>query len=291
MNKDHLANAPLALLLRFPKRKTRKTLSGSIAFAGSLELRIAETKKEIRKAQRVRYKVFFEEGGATPDRTAALIRRDVCRFDKFCDHLLVIDHDARDRFGRKKKKVVGVYRLLRREVAECNGGFYSAQEYDIAPLLARHAGARFVELGRSCVLKPWRSKRVLELLWRGIGAYIEHYRVDALFGCASFPGVDPARHARALDFLSRNAGASDEWRVRALENRHVAMQSPAPEPVDARRALADLPPLVKGYLRCGARFGDGAVIDRQFGTTDVFVVMPVKDIDPRTLGHFGQRAA
>ncbi|MCC0004220.1 MAG: GNAT family N-acetyltransferase [Methylobacteriaceae bacterium] len=278
----------LGLLLRFPRRKkNRASFGGTLCRAGSLELRLAETKKEIRKAQRLRYKVFYEEGGATPDRTAALIRRDVCAFDRVCDHLLVVDHAALNRFGRARPKVVGAYRLLRQEIAGANFGFYSAGEYDLAPLLARHKGKRFLELGRSCVLAPYRSKRVLELLWRGIGLYIEHHKIDAMFGCASFAGVDPASHARALSFLAHHAPSRPDWRVRALDARHVAMATMPRDEIDTRRTLAELPPLVKGYLRCGATFGDGAVVDRQFGTTDVFVVMPVADIDARVFGRFG----
>ena len=108
-----------------------------------------------------------------------------------------------------------------------------------------------------------------------------------MFGCASFEGVDPARHARALSFLAHHAASGAQWHARAAPDRHVPMATMAREEIDMRKALAELPPLVKGYLRCGATFGDGAVVDHQFGTTDVFVVMPVADIDPRLLGHFG----
>ena len=276
------------MLLRFPKGfRKRATFGGALCRAGSLELRLAESKKEIRKAQRLRYKVFYEEGGATPDRTAALIRRDVCAYDRVCDHLLVVDHAALNRFGRARPKVVGAYRLLRQEVAEKKFGFYSAGEYDLAPLLARHKGKRFLELGRSCVLAPYRGKRVLELLWRGIGLYIEQHKIDAMFGCASFEGVDPTTHARSLSFLAHHAPSRPDWRVRALDARHVPMATVPREEIDARRTLVELPPLVKGYLRCGATFGDGAVVDAQFGTTDVFVVMPVADIDARVFGRFG----
>jgi L-ornithine Nalpha-acyltransferase len=287
-DKSEGERGPLATLLTFPKRrKKRATFGGSLLRVGALELRLAETKKEIRKAQRLRYKVFYEEGGAIPDRTASLIRRDVCPFDPFCDHLLVVDHAALNRFGRARPKVVGTYRLLRQEVAEKRSGFYSAQEFDIAPLLARHKGKKFLELGRSCVLAPYRSKRTLELLWRGIGLYIDHHRIDAMFGCASFDGVDPAAHARALSFLAHHAGSGPDWRAGALPTRRADVALVAREDIDMRRTLAGLPPLVKGYLRCGAKFGDGAVVDRQFNTTDVFVVMPVADIDPRILGRFG----
>ena len=263
----------------------------SLGAFGALEVRLATTKKEIRKAQRLRYKIFYEEGGATADRTAALIRRDICPFDAACDHLLVIDHAAVNRFGKPKPKVVGTYRLLRQDRAEAHQGFYSAQEYDIAPLLARHASKRFLELGRSCVLAPYRSKRTLELLWRGIWAYTKHYRIDALFGCASLEGTNPLAHAASLSFLSHFANASEEWSVRALDARHVAMQMLNRDSVDKRRALAALPPLIKGYLRCGAKIGDGAVVDRQFGTTDVFIIMPVAELDLRYIEHFGGPAA
>jgi L-ornithine Nalpha-acyltransferase len=263
----------------------------SLGRFGSLEVRLATTKKEIRKAQRLRYRVFYEEGGAQADRTAALIRRDVCPFDASCDHLLVIDYAALNRFGKRKPKVVGTYRLLRQNRAEAHHGFYSAQEYDIAPLLARHAGKHFLELGRSCVLAPYRSKRTLELLWRGIWAYTKHYRIDALFGCASLEGPNPLAHAASLSFLSHFAGAAEEWRVRALDGRHVSMQMLNRDSIDRRRALAALPPLIRGYLRCGARVGDGAVVDPQFGTTDVFIIMPVAELDLRYIEHFGGPAA
>ncbi len=75
----------------------------------------------------------------------------------FGDHLIVIDHDAVNRFGKKMPRVVGTYRLLRQDVAEASGGFYSATEFDMGPLLQRHAGKRFLELGRSCVLPEYRS--------------------------------------------------------------------------------------------------------------------------------------
>jgi putative hemolysin len=273
--------------LKFKRKQNRAGLEGSLGRIGSLEVRLAKTKKELRKAQRLRFKVFFAEGGAVANAKTALTRRDNDRFDKFCDHLLVIDHDARNRFGKKKPKVVGAYRLLRSDIAKSRGGFYSAGEYDLAQLLERHEGKTFLELGRSCVLEPYRGKRAIELLWRGVLAYIRHHKIDALIGCASFPGANPLAHATALSFLAHHARAHDEWSVRARDDLHVPMEMLAKETVDPRKALAVLPPLIKGYLRVGAKFGDGAVIDRKFNTTDVFVVMPVAEMDARYLEHFG----
>jgi L-ornithine Nalpha-acyltransferase len=262
-------------------------LGPSLGRSGSLELRLATKKSEIRKAQRLRFKVFFEEGGAEAEGAAALVRRDICRFDKVCDHLLVIDHAARNRFGKVKPRVVGAYRLLRQEVAQANFGFYSAQEFDIGPLLARHPKSRFLELGRSCVLADYRGKKTIEMLWRGIWTYVKHYRIDAMIGCASLDGVDSARLAPQLSFLFHHAKADRQWLVRPLPNKFTAMDMLAKGEVDAKRALASLPPLIKGYMRVGARFGEGAVIDRQFGVTDVFVVMPINEIEGRYIEYFG----
>jgi L-ornithine Nalpha-acyltransferase len=267
-------------------------LPPTLARAGSLELRLATTKKEIRKAQRLRYKVFFEEGSAIPDRTAKLLRRDICAYDRVCDHLLVIDHAARSRrLGILKPKVIGVYRLLRGDVAKRGPGFYSAQEFDIAPLLARHDGKRFLELGRACVLANYRGKGVIELLWQGIGAYVRHHDIDVLIGCASLEGCDVEKLAPQLAALARvRPDAGREWSARAHDSRRVAMDSAAVTPAQMARAQRALPPLVKAYLRCGAYVGDGAVVDARFGATDVLVVLPVAQIAPRYLAQFGGAA-
>lgn len=262
---------------------------------GTLEVRLASGRKDVKRAQRLRFRVFYDEMAAIPDMVSRLKRRDIDPFDAVCDHLLVIDTAAPAKlFGkagkRTKPRVVGTYRLLRQDVAERHGGFYSAGEYDIAPLLAAHPGKRFLELGRSCVLAPYRDKRTVELLWHGIWTYVRRHKIDAMFGCASFEGTDPAALAMPLSFLHHNALAAPEWRARALSSRHVSMNLLPKEAVAMKTALHALPPLIKGYLRVGATFGDGAVIDRQFGTTDVLVVLPVEAIHPRYIGHFGAEA-
>lgn len=278
----------VAQALARPRRIIRdlEGLPETLARAGALELKLAVTKLEIRRAQRLRYRVFFEQGGATPDALSRAKRRDVCPFDRVCDHIIVVDHEALSRFGRRKPRVVGAYRVLRQERIGDAGAFYSSGEFDVPALVARHPGKRFLELGRSCVLPEYRARRVLELLWRGLWAYARHHRIDCMIGCASLPGADPLRHVGALAFLRQHARAQDEWSVRVREG--VSAYTPPPDLVvsDARRAIASLPPLLKGYLRLGARFGDGAFIDQGFGATDVFVVMPVSAIDPRYIEHF-----
>ncbi|MCE7030283.1 GNAT family N-acetyltransferase [Jiella avicenniae] len=253
---------------------------------GNLEVRLARSAAEVKAAQQLRYRVFYQEMSAQPSKLQKMTRRDRDGFDRYCDHLLVIDHG---RGGPIAQRIVGTYRLMRGERAALAGGFYTAQEFDIAPMIARHAGKRFLELGRSCVLKEYRGKRTVELLWQGIWAYVITHDVDVLFGCASLAGTDPAQLAGPLGFLQANAPAPEEWRVRALPHRGTFFDA-APAEIDPRRALAVLPPLLKGYLRLGGYVGEGAVVDHQFGTTDVLIVLPRENINPRYVGHYGADA-
>ena len=259
---------------------------------GPLEVRLARSRADIRRAQRLRYEVFYNEMSATPSVATQLRGRDVDAYDSICDHLLVIDKSTAahgEGEASTPPQVVGTYRVLRQDMPRGSRGFYTQSEYDIAKLIAARTPAyRFMELGRSCVLKPYRNKRTVELLWHGLWTYVREHGVDVMLGCASFEGVDPDDHATALSFLYHERLAPPEWRVRAHDHLHVPMDRIARENVDAKAALKALPPLIKGYLRLGAFVGDGAVIDRQFGTTDVLIVLPVESIDPRYFGHFGQ---
>jgi L-ornithine Nalpha-acyltransferase len=267
--------------------------SQSLGRVGSLEVRLAQTAAEVRQAQKLRYRVFYQEGSAIPNPARLLARRDIDGYDTICDHLLVLDHAARERNALNRPAVVGTYRLLRQPLAEDYGGFYTAGEFDIGPLIARHNNLQFLELGRSCVLAPYRNKRTVELLWHGIYAYILQNRCDVMFGCASLDGTEPRRLAMPLSFLHHYAAAPEPWRAHALPGRYVEMNRMSKEAINPKDALRALPPLIKGYLRLGAYIGDGAVIDHEFGTTDVLIVMPVSAIKQRYFDHFdlSRRAA
>ena len=256
---------------------------------GTLELRLAQKPKDVKRAQKLRYKVFFEEMSAVPNVAARLLRRDADIFDSVCDHLLVRDSEARGGLI-EKKRTVGTYRLLRQEVAERNFGFYTQNEFDIAPLLARHSHLNFLELGRSCVLEAWRDRRTVELLWHGIWAYVLAHKADVMIGCASLEGFNPSELQLPLSYLHHFHRAPEQWHAEAHPARRADIPLLAKEEIDARAALRSLPPLIKGYLRLGAMIGDGAVMDRQFGTTDVLIVLPRAYINPRYVTYYGETA-
>lgn len=264
-------------------------VSAALGRLGSLEVRLARNAADVRRAQKLRYRVFYQERSALADAKTLLARRDVDAFDAICDHLLVIDHAPQGRHIRKTK-VVGTYRMLRQDVARRHGGFYSAGEFEIGTLLKRHPQLNFLEVGRSCVLSPYRNKRTIELLWAGLADYVLRHKLDVLFGCASLDGTDPDRLAMALSFLHHFAAPPEEWRARAVAHRYVEMNRLPKEAIDPKAALRELPPLIKGYLRLGAFVGEGAVVDHQFGTTDVLIVLPVSAVKARYVDHFGMVA-
>jgi L-ornithine Nalpha-acyltransferase len=248
--------------------------------SGPLQVRLAETVADIDAAQALRYRVFYEGLGARPHREVADRRRDIDRFDDGCDHLLVLDHSR----GTGAEIVVGTYRLIRRAAAKRLGAFYSAGEYDIAPLVA-YPG-EILELGRSCVDRAYRQRPTMQLLWSGIAAYVFHYDIALMFGCASLPGTDTDALAMPLSYLHRYHLAPPALRARALAHRYVEMRRLAAVAIDPARALAALPPLIKGYLRLGGFVGDGAVIDQEFNTTDVCVVVKTDLVTEKYSRHY-----
>ncbi len=247
---------------------------------GNLGVRIATTDAELDAAQALRYNVFYNEMGAQPSDIARLTHRDSDQYDAVADHLLVIDHAI----GPGPEGVVACYRLIRQQAAAKVGGFYSADEYDITPML--NFPGQVLELGRSCVHQNYRGRTAMQLLWRGIAAYVFLHRIDLMFGCASLPGTDPDAVATDLTYLYHNHLAPANIRPRALPHRFVDMQRLDPASIDPRRALATLPPLIKGYLRLGGFVGDGAVIDPQFNTTDVAVVVKTDLVTEKYYRHY-----
>ncbi|MGI4953284.1 MAG: GNAT family N-acetyltransferase [Janthinobacterium lividum] len=248
--------------------------------AGKLGVRIAATAEEVEAAQALRYRVFFDEMGARPNAAAAATGRDADRFDPGADHMLVLDH-AR---GEGAAGVVGTYRLIQREAAAATGGFYSAHEYELSRIDA--FPGRVLELGRSCVDAAYRGRAVMQLLWRGIAAYVAAQEIELMFGCASLPGTDPDALGEVLTYLYQHHLAPPALRLRALPDRYVEMQRRDPATVDMRRANLMLPPLIKGYLRLGGFVGDGAVVDREFNTTDVAIIVKTDLITDKYVKHY-----
>lgn len=257
---------------------------------GSLEVRLAKSAEDIDCAQELRFKTFYQEMGAKPTAEMSAISRDFDQYDEFCDHLLLIDHAS-----QRKNHVIGTYRLIRKPAAEKCGGFYSSSEYDVSRLIA-YPG-EILELGRSCIDSEYRTGPVMQLLWRGLGMYIARHNIALMFGCASLPGTDPQALKVPLSYLYHHHLAPPALLTKALPERYVDMKLLPREAFDPNTAFEELkldprggsnslPPLIKGYIRVGGFVGDGAVVDYQFNTTDICIIVKTDLMTRRYQKHY-----
>jgi putative hemolysin len=214
---------------------------------------------------------------ATPNSGASGIDAD--RFDEFCDHLLV--HIV-DPVGFRAQRLVGTYRVLSPDGARRAGGYYSESEFDLAPLRPLRAAA--VELGRACVAADWRTGGVIMALWSALGSYMLAHRLDTMFGCASIGMADGGTQARRIwRHASEHHLAAPEWRLsprRPLDRLDEGAQAPF--------GMRDLPPLLKGYLRCGAQVLGAPSFDPHFNTADLPIMLRLDDLAPRYRKQFLQ---
>ena len=244
-------------------------------------LRLARSERDLRAAQRLRYKVFVEELGAAGNGVDTEHRLETDRFDSWFDHLLLID---RRRDEENLEHVVGVYRLLRDEVASQCGGYYSDSEFDLSVL--KNSGKRLLELGRSCVHRDYRESAAIYLLWNGLADYVLSHRIEIMFGVASFHGLDLSQFRHSMAYLHHRHLAPEDRRVRVPEAHYQSLNLMPLEEVDRRVALAAIPALIHGYMRMGAFVGDGAYIDREFNTIDVCVIVDIERMSARHRGFY-----
>lgn len=235
----------------------------------SLSVGLAAGPDEVRDAQRLRYRVFAEEMGARLPTRIAGVDEDI--FDRWCAHLVVRDDNT--------SEVVGTYRILS-PVAARKVGYYSEGEFDLTRL--QHLRPRLVEIGRSCVHPDYRSGATIALLWQGLSQYMQENGFDYLMGCASISMADGG-HAAAS--LYRRLTQGEKSCLSPLEYRVFPR---CPLPLDALRqnAPAELPPLIKGYLRAGAWICGEPAWDPDFNTADLPILMSMARINSRYARHF-----
>jgi len=249
-----------------------------------LQLRLARDATDLASAQRLRFVVFVEELGAScsPADRADRLERDA--FDAVCDHLVLVD-ESRD--PAALDHVVGAYRLLPGERAADFGRFYCDAEYDLSPL--RAGGRRLLELGRSCVHPAYRGSAAMYLLWNGLGDYVLSHGIEVMFGVASFHGTDAQALAEPLSWLHHHHLAPPELRARAWPAHFQRMDLMPPEALERARALAQMPALIKAYLRLGGCIGEGAYIDKDFNTIDVLLMMDTAAMSKRHHSFYARR--
>ncbi|MES2039101.1 GNAT family N-acetyltransferase [Undibacterium sp. Ji83W] len=234
-----------------------------------LNLSLATTAKEVKEVQRLRYKVFIESMGLSALSNPDGLDKD--EFDEHCDHLIVRDS--------KSLKVVGTYRILGPNAARQLGRYYSETEFDLSRL--QHIRNSVAEAGRACIHPDYRSGAVIMLLWAGLAAYMRRERCSHLIGCASISLTDGGQNAAAI---YRGLSAAD---FAPLEYR-VTPHTPFPlDEIDSSSTEARIPPLLKGYLRAGAWVCGDPAWDPDFHSADLFVMLPLANLDDRYARHYG----
>ena len=235
------------------------------------EINIASTSEQIRASQRLRYEVFIEEMGGNGKLVDHVNKLEKDEFDPFFEHLILTDK------ANPKMGAIGVYRILRSDKMKEIGRFYSEDEYDLSPL--HRSNLRLLELGRSCVHRQYRGGTAMYHLWQGLSDYIEKYKIDILFGVASFYGNKVEDFVQPLSYLYHHHLAPDYLRPKSLVHKSLNMLDI--DEIDPKSARKDIPPLIKAYLRLGGMVGDGAYIDRSFRTIDVCLVMELSKMSER----------
>lgn len=264
-------------LIQVPEELKKMNVNG-------LMIKVAETQEEVMQAQSLRYQVFYDEYGADPIKDMAEVKRDYDSFDDVSTHLLVIDTNSKD-----GDEVIGTYRMFLQDVTEEGGAnlhpFYTETEFDISKL--KKKGNRLMEVGRSCIKDGYRTRFAIQLLWQGIGAFIFAHNVDFLFGCASFEGyVDPQELALPLSYLHHFHLAREEIRPETLPDLFHSIDLMPKEEINPKEALKFLPPLVKGYLRLNGVIGEGAMVDNQWNSVDVCIMVETASLSAKHVDYY-----
>jgi putative hemolysin len=242
-----------------------------LARAGDLEVVVATDPATLEAAFRLRHEVFVGELGARLNSVQG-IDRDL--FDAWCTHLVLRDV-SRD-------EVVGTYRVLLPEQAQRLGRLYAEQEFWLTRLLPIRE--ELVELGRSCIAKPWRGGAALMLLWSGIGELLSGTGLRYVMGCVSVSMADGGvQAARLYRKLEREASCPEPFRVWPRDR--LPIESLLEGAGDAQGPVL-VPPLVKGYLRAGAGLMGEPHRDFEFGCADFPMMLDLEALDARYQKRF-----
>jgi len=247
------------------------------------EVRLTHTKEERRMVRALRYDVFVEEEGATPTAEQKELHEEFDEFDKYAEYMAVF-HNG---------KIVGTYRIIDKKAADKMGGFYTETEFNISKI--KKASDNIAEMSRACVAREYRENAlVMRMLWAGLSEYVLRRRIAVLFGVASWVGQKPVESAQAISYLYYNYLSPLRLRARVIPERfadgvdqRMSKMNILPRAfVDEESAKKQMTPLIKGYLRMGATFGQGVFIDKPFNTYDVFVMLQTKNMDAAYQKHF-----
>ena len=285
----------IALATHTPSMPSTAAVPRIHADVGRYRLRLAESSEDRDAACRLRFRVFNIELGEGLE-SSYETGLDTDRFDAVCEHLLVED--------RVNRKVVGTYRMQSGETAARHQGYYSEQEFNLAPYELLRGG--ILELGRASIDREHRTPEVLMLLWRGIAQYATDMGLRYLLGCSSLNSNDPAegwQMYRQLESFRVSPefetaptaayacppGSNDLVQQDALAQPSFC-QTDRSQPDDASqfsgKTPVKVPKLLRTYLAIGARIAAPPAWDREFHTIDFLTLLDLKLLSAAARNRF-----
>ena len=245
------------------------------------EVRLTRSGEERRQVRNLRYRVFCEEEGAYATQEQKALQEEYDDYDRYAEYMAVFHND----------KVVGTYRIINRESAEKLGGFYTETEYNISKI--KRVKGNIMEMSRACIDIDYRDSLAVRLLWLGLANYILANKIVLVFGVSSFVGTKPAEFAHCFSYLYYNHLSPISLRpvvlpekMNNVDRSQTRMNILPRTHVDEKLAWAQMTPILKGYMRLGAKVGQGIFVDEPFNSCDVFTFMKTKDINKVYQKHF-----
>lgn len=240
------------------------------------KIKLAETEKELDELFRLRYEVFNVEMGEGLSSSEAT-GKDIDEYDKYCGHLIVVDTE-------NNNKIVGTYRLLDKTSAKNGIGFYSETEFDISRL--KELDEDFIEIGRSCVHKDYRSKNIMKYLWAGLAKILELTKAKFLFGCGSIHSENIDDISKVFRYFKEKHYAEEKHRCSPKKENVLEGLNPEINIDNAKQVFKLIPPILKGYIRLSAVCCGEPAWDHEFGCADLLLMLDTNKITKKYANHF-----
>lgn len=237
--------------------------------AGHYEVRLANTDDEVFEAQQLRYRVMYAEKGGHPDLEKVRRQADVDEWDPVGHHIVVVDTRA------DNTPILGTLRLVSNYRLHADQHFYTEQAFNLTGLRNRYDS--ILELGRFCIADGARQGAILMLIWKYAMQFIVDNRIDVMMGCASFSGMNVSDHIDVLSYLYHHNLAPEPVRPEPIVE-HVRIADIMAHDVDFESAAREVPTLLRGYLKLGARVSDAAIVDPVFNSTFICIYVDASDM-------------
>ncbi len=232
--------------------------------AGHYTVRFAKTADEVRAAQALRYRVFYQEKHGNPTAEMQEHQRDMDQWDDGGFHIVVLDTRVQE-----QPAVVGTLRLFFSGCLAPQQQFYTEETFDVTRLKKHFGNA--LELSRFCVDPDGRGGVILMLIWKYAMSFIQDNSIPVMLGCASFAEANVQKHLPILNYLYEHHLAPQSLRPEPKVKEHIdlnALYEPNPSWDEAQKSI---PTLLRGYLKLGAKISDAAIVDTAFNTVYVAI--------------------